>query len=208
MIVTDQARIRNRIMLAIEIASKSGQAISTREIEQMLPPKKEPINVLTIIKNDSSVSESVSMENGFVVLKGCESLFSERLLREKVSKKYTGLARTFVSELMRRSTYVELAAVCGSVAYGSAKPSDDIDIFLLTKENHMWVTFFKALLLARAFYTKASINKERADFCLSYMHDWANFEKEVTQQKNALFAREFLSLYIIKGTMQYSALFR
>jgi predicted nucleotidyltransferase len=195
-------------MLAIEIASSCGQAISMNEIALMLPLKGEPKIVQATIQTNPYFSKLVTIKDDLAVLKGQEHLFSERVLRKKVSEKYHRMARTFAGELIRRSRNVELIAVCGSAAYESATDSDDIDIFIIAKENRMWLTFFKALLLARVFRIKASINNEKADFCLSYMQDKKHFEKEIVRHKTALFAREFLSLYVIKGEDYYKTLLR
>ena len=194
---------RNRILLAVKIASQCGQAISMSEIALMLPRPVESTSVQETIQTDPCIAKSVSLEDGFVVAKGYESLFSERNSREKVSKNYRGIAEAFIKELRRRNPYMKLMAVCGSVAYGSAKCSDDIDLFILTEENRMWLTFFKALLLARIFNIKAAINGERTDFCLSYIQDKKSFEEEIIRRRNPLFAREFLSLYIIDGMNCY-----
>ena len=193
----------NRILLAVKIASQCGQAISMNEIALMLPRLTESASVQETIETDLCISKSVSLEDGFVVLRGYERLFSERASREKVSRNYRGIAEVFIRELRRRSPYMKLMAVCGSVAYGSARDSDDIDLFILTQENRMWLTFFKALLLARVFNIKASINGEKTDFCLSYMKDKKSFEEEVTRRRNPLLAREFLSLYVIDGMNCY-----
>ena len=146
-------------MLAIEIASSCGQAISMDEIALMLPLKKEPEIVRAILQADPNFSKLVTVKGDLAVSKGQERLFSERDVRKKVSERYQKLAHTFARELIRRSHNVELIAVCGSVAYESATDSDDIDIFIIAEENRMWLTFFKALLLARVFIIKA-INQQ------------------------------------------------
>ena len=201
--IVNEFGARNRILLAVQIASQCGQAISTNEIALMLPLPMESKRVQETIQTDPCIAKSVILQDGFVVLKGYESLFSERISREKLSKNYRGTAEAFIRELRRRSPYMKLMAVCGSVAYGSAGCSDDIDLFILTEENRMWLTFFKALLLARIFNIKAAINGERTDFCLSYMQDKKSFEEEIMRRRNPLFAREFLSLYIIDGMSCY-----
>ena len=197
--ITNEFGANNRILLAVKIATQCGQAISMNEIALMLPRLIDSVSVQETIQNDPCISKSVSLEDGLVVLRGYEHLFSERTSREKVSRNYRGFAEAFIKELRRLSPYVKLMAVCGSVAYGSAKDSDDIDLFILTHENRMWLTLLKALLLARVFNIKAALNGAKTDFCLSYMQDQKNFEAEMIHHRNPLFAREFLSLYVIDG---------
>ena len=203
---TDDARVKNRIVSTVEIASKCGYAISVDEIALLLPYEPEVANIQEIIQSDPNISISLSMEKELIVQKGYEHLFSERKFREDVSKRYLEIAKTFVDQLIRRSSYVKLMAVCGSVAYGSALRSDDIDLFLVTKKNRLWLSIFKALLFARAFSTKALIRGKKAEFCLSYAQDERHFEEEIMRHKSPLLAREFLSIHVLTGINYYSTL--
>jgi len=193
-------------MLAVEIATSCNQAISMNEIALMLPSKQEPQDVQAIIQTDLHLSKFVSVENNLAVLRGQEHLFSERVRRTEVSREFQKIARSFASALRSQSTDVELVAVCGSAAYESAADSDDIDLFIVSKPNRMWLTFLRALLLARVFKFKSSISGEKVDFCLSYVQDRIHFEREIEMHRTPLFAREFLSLHVMTGNDLYAML--
>lgn len=195
--------MRNQILSAIKIASRCGQAISIHEIDLMLQNPKQVKSIEDFIQNDSLISKSVSFENKFVVLKGYENLFSERQPREIISKRYLEIARTFVNQLIKQSSRWKLIAVCGSVAYNSANASDDIDIFLITKKDRMWLCFIKALILARIFNIKASLNNKKINFCLSYVQDEECFMKEILNHRTYLLARELLSIRVLAGIKYY-----
>jgi len=202
---TENNMVLSRILSSVEVASKCGKAMSINEIDLLLPIAQKSTGLRQIIQSDPYVSKSVSIENDFVVLKGYEHLFSERVFREKTAKKYLEIAKTFVGELTR-CPHGKLIAVCGSVAYGSAVASDDIDLFIITKENRMWLFFLKTLLLARAYNIKASITGEKANFCLSYVQDEKYFEEEIKHHRTPLIAREFLSIRVLTGTNYYTTL--
>jgi hypothetical protein len=202
----ENSMILSRILSSVEVASRCGKAISINEIDLLLPIAQKPSSLRQIIQSDPYVSKSVSIENDFVVLKGYEHLFSNRALREEVAKKYLEIAKTFVGQLIRRCSHGKLIAVCGSVAYGSAVASDDIDLFIITRENRMWLFFLKALLLARACNIKASITGEKANFCLSYVQDEKYFEEEIKHHITPLIAREFLSIRVLTGINYYITL--
>ena len=175
--------ILSRILSSVEVASKCGKAISIKEIDLLLPTAQKHSNLRQIIQSDPYVSKSVSIENEFVVLKGYEHLFTKSNFREEVARKYFRIAKTFVDQLNHRCSHGKLIAVCGSVAYGSAAASDDIDLFIITKENRMWLFFLKALLLARVYNIKASITGEKANFCFSYVQDEKYFEDEIKHHR-------------------------
>ncbi len=195
--------MRHQILSAIKIASRCGQAISIQEIDLMLPNPRQVKSIEDFIQNDSFISKSVSLEKKFVVLKGYENLFSERQHREIVSKRYLEVARAFVNQLIKQSSNWKLIAVSGSVAYKSANASDDIDIFLITKKDRMWLCFIKALILARIFNIKASLNRKKINFCLSYVQDEGCFMKEILNHRTYLLARELLSIRVLAGIEYY-----
>jgi hypothetical protein len=199
-------RIRNQILSTVEIASKCGQAVSISEISRILSIEQEPEIIQEIIDTDPYFAGFLRREKELVVIKGCEKLFSERTSREIISKRYLKRAAAFAEDLGRRSSNVELMAVSGSVAYGSALANDDIDIFLIAKSNRTWLCFLKALLLARVYSIRANVSGEKTNYCLSYVQDAKEFEQVLKQQRTPLFAREFLSMHVLVGGNYYAQL--
>ena len=53
----------------------------------------------------------------------------------------------------------------------------------------MWIAFTKALLQARIMNTKASIHGKPVNFCLSYVQDESNFEKEIANRRKSSFCK-------------------
>ncbi len=200
-----ESATKKRIISIVTIASKCGQSMSLREVSLMLAQKLSGEEVLSIIQNDPAYAAQFSLDKGFIVKKGYEHLFHERKVRAKISKVYTQIAELFVRSLIGNNSDVRLVAVCGSVAYGSAKASDDIDLFIVAAKNRLWLVFFKALLLARVYNFKASFAGQNTNFCLSYMQDESEFEKE-SERKTALLARELLSTVILFGKEFYQTL--
>ena len=203
---TCDARVKDLIESAIEIASQCGCAMSIDEVALLLPQRLELENIREIILGSPLISVFFGAEKELVVQKGYEHLFSERAYRNDVSKRYLETAKTFVDELTRRSSHVKLIGVCGSVAYGSATASDDIDFLMVANRHRLWFSFFKALLLARVFKTKALIKRGKADFCLSVVQDEEHFEEEIMHHRTPLFAREFLSIHVFTGINYYATL--
>ena len=203
---TCDARVKDLIVSAIEIASQCGCAMSIDEIALLLPQGLELENIREIILSSPLISVFYGAGKELVVQKGYEHLFSERTYRNDVSRRYLETAKTFANELIRRSCHVKLIGVCGSVAYGSSTSSDDVDILLVANRHRLWFSFSKALLLARVFKTKALIKRGKADFCLSYVQDEEHFEEEIMHHRTPLFAREFLSIHVFTGINYYATL--
>jgi len=205
LLITKESKIRNQILLTIEIASKCGQAIALNEIDLLLnqPTQK---TIQEIVQNDLQIKKTVSIEKNYAVIKGYESLFQKREKREKTSRIFKEIAKTFTNQIIKKNPNWKLIAISGSVSYGSAIPTDDIDLFLVTQNNQMWQSFLKALLLARVFYIKTKLNGKKANLCLSYVQDEKNLEDEITYRKTPLLARELLSIQVLFGKKYYKSL--
>ena len=113
-------------------------------------------------------------------------------------------ASRFAVLLRRFVPFINTVAVTGSVAYGSADRSDDIDLFIVTKRNRLWLTTLMTLLLVRLNKLLGLTPSHLSPFCLSYVHDEEGFAKESLRNRtNPLFARELLKAKPIVGADQY-----
>lgn len=79
--------------------------------------------------------------NGYIVLKGGGNLAKVRMERATHSRrKYT--KAVFVSHILSLIPTVKLIGVSGSLSMYNAKKEDDIDLFIITSSNSLWITRF------------------------------------------------------------------
>lgn len=129
---------------------------------------------------------------------------SSRLEREQISAEKLGSAGEFSSLLKRLVPFVRTVAVTGSVAYGSAGKWDDIDLFVVTQRNRLWVSVLMTLILVRLKKALGLGPANLLPFCLSYVHDEKGFEDESLRNRaNPLFARELIKAKPVAGTGVY-----
>ncbi len=129
-----------------------------------------------------------------------------RLIRESISAQKLMSAGEFASSLTRLIPWVMMIAVTGSVAYGSAGKRDDIDLFIITRRNRLWLSIFFALVLVRVFKTLRVQPTHLLPFCMSYVHDEHGFRNETRKSVNPLFARELLKAVPLVGKSHYRRL--
>jgi len=129
-----------------------------------------------------------------------------RLIREATSEQKLTSARRFASVLTKLIPWFMTIAVTGSVAYGSAGKRDDIDLFIITKRNRLWLSIFFALVLVRVFKTLRLEPTHLLPFCMSYVHDEYGFRNETRKSVNPLFARELLKAVPLVGKSHYRRL--
>lgn len=113
-------------------------------------------------------------------------------------------ASRFASALTRLVPWIEMVAVTGSVAYGSARKWDDIDLFMVTKRDRLWLSLSLALILVRLGKLLRIRDTDLLPFCLSYAHDDLGFLQESSKSKySPLFARELLKAQPLVGIHRY-----
>ena len=143
------------------------------------------------------------IKDGYLFTSHNQSL-SSRFEREQVSAAKLESAATFANLLTRLVPFIQTIAVTGSVAYGSADKWDDVDLFIITERNRLWISTFLMLLQIRLYKILGLRPAHLLPFCLSYLHDEDGFSKESKRSRtNPLFARELLKAKPIAGTEKY-----
>ena len=138
------------------------------------------------------------------LLTGISQSIVSRAERKLFSAAKLESASRFTCTLCRLVPWIEMVAVTGSVAYGSARKWDDIDLFVVTKPDRLWLSLFLALVLARLGKLLRIRDPDLLSFCLSYVHDDMGFIQESSKSKFApLFARELLKAQPLVGIRKY-----
>ena len=160
----------------------------------------------TILKTHDFEDIPFQVKDGYLLASGIQSDTS-RSEREQMSAAKLDSAMKFAKVLTRLVPFIRTVAVTGSVAYGSANKWDDIDLFIVTQRNRLWLTAFMTLVLVRLNKLLGLSPPYLSLFCLSYVHDQEGFEKEsYLNRTNPLFARELLKAKPVAGSDQYRKL--
>lgn len=110
---------------------------------------------------------AVSRQEGLICLAGREDLF--RIRKEHsplLALRYKRIRR--IVPLLRFIPFIREVYLCNNLSFGIATPTGDIDLFIVTEKDHLWLgrfltTFFLHLLGVRRHHRKIT-NR----FCLSF----------------------------------------
>lgn len=141
--------------------------------------------------NDLPVIEK---KYGFYFFSGREKIAIKRRLCEKENKRKILIAANYCS-LLGLVPGVKMIAVTGSVAMENASKNDDIDLFIVTRKNMLWVTRLMVILLTRMLGVKRNY-KEKANkdkLCLNMFLDESNIK---FSKKNLYTAHEILQMKV------------
>jgi Nucleotidyltransferase domain len=95
--------------------------------------------------------------------------------------------------LLYQFPFVKGLAISGSLSKNFADENSDIDFFIITKANRLWI----ARTLMHIFYKWAAFRKQQRLFCMNYYVDETALE---IPEKNIFTAMEIVTLIPLKGS--------
>ncbi|OGE38002.1 hypothetical protein A3D79_03625 [Candidatus Daviesbacteria bacterium RIFCSPHIGHO2_02_FULL_39_8] len=107
-----------------------GRKVSLRQVEKAL--------------GRLSQESRVKSQGGYYFLPKRDGLVVKRTRREKQSEKYLRKAQV-LSSLLKLIPWVKLVGVSGGLAMENASKRDDIDLFIVTSKNRLWISRLLAL---------------------------------------------------------------
>jgi hypothetical protein len=157
----------------------------------------------SLLSSEGYADLNFVVKDGYLFTSHDQSITS-RFEREQISAAKLDSAAAFADLLIRLVPFIRTIAVTGSVAYGSAGKWDDIDLFVITERNRLWISNLLMLVQVRISKILGVRSPHLLNFCLSYVHDQEGFSNESRKNRtNALFARELLKAKPVAGMNEY-----
>jgi hypothetical protein len=171
------------------------------------PLKKEEIwRYLIANKEDAKLIEDsqlqkikkVAYKDGFYFLKGKDKIVSLRKKREKESLKKLVKAKKVIEKIFLIPT-VKFIGISGNLAANNAGKKDDIDLFIVTKKDTIWLTRFLIVIVLRLLkvYRRRGERNVKDKFCCNMFLDEEALPFDKNQQ-DLFTARELAQLKPIK----------
>ncbi|MSU75271.1 MAG: hypothetical protein EXS55_02045 [Candidatus Magasanikbacteria bacterium] len=113
--------------------------------------------------------------DGFYFLTGRENLIAERQRAAEITAQKLTKAHRAV-KFIRSVPFLKAIFVCNSVGAGMAKPESDIDFFIVTEKNRIWIVRFFTNLVLRCLGLRTYGSHQRDRICLSFYVDAAHLD--------------------------------
>jgi hypothetical protein len=193
--------VRRKIQAVASIAAAHGSSISSAEALLLLPTGTfESVEDLeSFVETDPILSGPLVVRFGQIVVRGLHSL-EVRASQLNLSERRGQLAQSFTDRLTAWCPWIRFVGISGSTAYAAAKPSDDVDFFIVTRGNRLWITLLLGMIAARIHRMK---DPSCPVLCLNRMIEEDVCRDEFRKPQDALFAREALSLKALDGFTFY-----
>jgi len=201
----DSEAIHDGLRKVYEVSEYLKFPFTVEEVANYFLPKSNltPQQLKSILTNGKFDDLGFKLRDGYLTTNDDQTQQS-RSETEQMSADKLNSATSFANLLTQVIPFIRTVAVTGSVAYGSATKWDDIDLFIVTKRNRLWISALLTLVLVRLDKLLILRPPHLSHFCLSYVHDEHGFSKESQRNRsNALFARELLKAKPVAGTREY-----
>lgn len=139
--------LQQAILQTLVYADLFDYPLTPKEIVRYLGVCAEPAIILNELEH-SAASGLLVRHNGYVALSGRDSLFDLRSHREQIAREMWPAARRYTSWLARLP-FVRMVAVTGTLAVNNVEAQDDIDLFIVTAPERLWLCRALVILVVR-----------------------------------------------------------
>jgi hypothetical protein len=201
--------IIDEIAVLSGIAKANGSLVSLKDLATLTRTNLSEEQIQSSWETIPELASSYELKDGLIIQRGNDNngngrdRFDLELEKRVRSESYARYAREFASLCHGRDT--NLIAISGSTSYKTPSKSDDLDIFCITKPDHLWLFMTKSLLLARILHV---FRRDFPRICFSYAVDQDFAEEEFLFSRDALFARDALTTIVVHGQDYYTQLLK
>lgn len=140
----------------------------------------------------------VFKKNDFYLLRNDEHFINRRIIGNKLAEKRIKSAYR-MTKFISKFPYVRAILLSGSISKGYMEKDSDVDYFIITNPNRLWVARLLLMLFKKIFL----LNSKKI-FCINYFVDTETLEIE---EKNIFTATELATLIPTYGTELYNKLY-
>ncbi len=138
-------------------------------------------------------------KNNFYLLRNNPNFISRRLDGNRLAEKKLNSAYR-MTKFISKFPYVRAVLLSGSISKGYMEADSDVDYFIITHPNRLWVTRLLLMLFKKTFLLNS-----RKVFCINYFVDTETLEIE---EKNIFTATELATLIPTYGKELYDELYK
>lgn len=141
--------------------------------------------------------QKIKTKNGYYYLSGRSGLVRKRLEREEVSKSHFQTAR-LISKLLKLIPWIKLVGISGSLSMMGSTKTDDIDLFIITSKNRIWVSRLLLILITSLTGLRRTRREKiltaHGKLCINLILEETNLEQH---KKNIYLAHEVLQMRLL-----------
>lgn len=167
------------------------------EIHKWLIGKKTTLRQVEKTLKQLTEKRKIKTEKGYYFLPKRLKIISKRQRRRKHAIEYFKKAR-ILTAILKIIPWIKLVGVSGGLAMENTQKKDDIDLFIITSRNRLWVSRLLALgllsLIRQRRKVKDQKSKVAGKLCLNILLEE---DKLAQKQKDIYLAHEVLQMKVL-----------
>ncbi|MFA7314724.1 MAG: hypothetical protein WC025_02205 [Candidatus Magasanikbacteria bacterium] len=136
------------------------------------------VNLQILLNN-----KQIVCERSFYFLKSSKENITSRQTRVKLVEQKMSIAKRAVEKL-RKVPFLRAVFVCNTVASGIPNIDSDIDVFVIARQNYIWLVRFFSTIILKFFRLRTSKTNHKNRVCLSFYTTDNNLNLEKLKMKN------------------------
>ncbi len=178
----DKTNLQEAIVRTIAFFDLFSYPLTGFEVWKYLDVKCELTEVLENIAKKSPLVPlfergQVERKNGFYFLAGREEIIKERMARYNYSDKKFKRA-VLLSRIFKFIPWIKMIAVGNIIGAHNLKKESDIDLFIITEKNRVWLTRLFCVLIIKILGLRPKPENMRDRICLSFFISEENMDLE------------------------------
>lgn len=204
----DNNKIREAVLKTVVFFDLFSYPMTGWEIWQYLHLEID-LDLLENVIEDMAASGALGQKDGFYFLPGREDLIGIRRERYNFANYKIKLARR-VTQIFKWLPSVKLVAVSNLIGHHNLRNESDIDIFIVSSPNRLWLTRLFCTGLMKITHRRPTKECKRNKMCLSFYAAADGLAMEPLRFKpdDPYFDHWFLGLYPIYDNDKYLAYLR
>ena len=188
--------LKNSIFETLAFFDAQDLALTAMELKNNLKTDAGPSEIEKCI--DQDLRGKAENKDGLFFLRGRSELVAKRKQRYQISLLRFRKAKRYL-KFLRHLPYLRAVALSGSQALLNSETGSDIDLFIITKKNRVWIT--RALIslyfqiIGQRRHGKHIANR----FCLNH---YLAAGQEIQEDRNLYTAVEYASLLPVLGSAE------
>jgi hypothetical protein len=175
------------------------------EIHKWLIGKKASLQQIEKTLRRMGQGTSIKYQGDYYFLTGRKSLVKERQKKEQVSKEHLQTIK-YISQIFKIIPWIKLVGISGSLSMMGSSKKDDIDLFIITADNRIWMSrlllIFLTSLTGLRRKRREKVLSANGKICINLILEESNLAQ---QKKNIYVAHEVLQMRVLwQGDEVYS----
>ncbi|MCK5416285.1 hypothetical protein KAI92_02560 [Candidatus Parcubacteria bacterium] len=143
-------------------------------------------------RNDNGKNNKIKFKDGFYFLRERQRIVKTRKKRHNITDKKFKRA-ILITRIFKIIPWIRMIAIGNLIGSNNLRDESDIDLFIITQKNRIWITRFFTVLIIKFLGVRPKINNTKNKICLSFFISEDNLDMENLRIENDIYFTYWLA---------------